>query len=1636
MQSGGAVIDTQGYNDTIAQALLTNSGSDGGLTKLGSGLLTLTASNTYTGTTNVADGSLQLGDGASSTGAVAGGISLANGSTLVFANPTSLSFANAISGSGSLVASGPGGLVLSGTNTYSGTTAVNGGYLAFSTSASIPSGGTVTINNGAALVLTSIYTPANWLSSGLIAPASSGAVALTANSPQNLNFQSPTTYATLSLGSSGSNTYSGTLTPVGTTYRLGGGGGTLTMTQPLNGGYDLLVSGPGGVVLSNATSLNLNSLQMNSAAGTASLQLVGPTYSIGSLSNTGTAAAKLNLGNAAGAATTLTVGGDNSSSTFGGIIGDLVSVNAAAKGGLIKTGSGTLLLTNYSSYSGPTIISGGTVKLSAFTAGLYEGMVSTSNSTFDTADSIPHTSVQLSARWGDSKTSGGNNIYPAWGDDTTWGYTGYLYNPSSQNVSYEFGKNFDDDGYLKIDGTVLINDTTWTAHPTATMTLAPGWHSIDLRFGQGGGGVGPIDSTFGGHGMAFSTNGGSTWSSFTDPGSGSLLAAQLGGVNVLPAATALSISAGSTLDLGGGSQQLVSLADASPGAGGSIINGLRSSPSVLTLSATGGSTTFSGQILGGGTLGVISLTMSGGGTQVLGGSNSFTGGSTVSGGLLRLANPSALGPASNSLTTSGGTLDLNNFGLSVGSLAGYFGTVLSNSGTASVLTVNQASGGSTYGGILAKGSGTLGLTKTGGGTLVLSGSNTYTGPTLISNGTLRLNGAVSGFGGNGSGWTLGDSTGGHPVTVAGNVATLTTANGSEANAMWYARNCRSSSARGRPISLIPMFRATAPTAAQFVIQSNGPNALGNAGGSKGLSGTNGAYAPLTHSAEIVWNIYGNSQVNYLTGGSATTSTATGNGVNLDNTAPVNFTLAYDGTSTLNLTAVQSGNTWTQSYPIALGSALNNPANGVAYLGFVGGTGGLNALQQVSNFTFSSYGSLGNVLPSTSPVQIAAGAVLDINGGSQTIGSLSGAGTLTNSNSILAGTLLVGGDNTSQTFSGQITSAVPANLALIKIGSGTQTLGGSDTYIGPTTVQAGTLRLRAGGAVRGAVFVNGGTLDTGGFTQTIQSLAMAGNAALSLSLGNLLTSTGTAGLAGTLNVLNFTAGTAELLAYSSESGTFSNVYGLPPVGYKLAYTPTQLDIVQTITSTTFNLSASAAASALHVGDATTVTATITNAGTGLADALNYSGLNLNASAGSLGGPGLPRSGGPLTLGASDSGSLTYVAVAPGMTTITPTATGTNATTGGTVAQGLVSGAMISVYRLASAGTLPAQIDLGVVHINGTFPTQAISVQNTALSDGYSECLDVSVGSLSGGASSNGGAIQLLPPGTSDGSSIVVGLSSTTTTAPGNVSGTVGLVLASDGAGTSKLGVTPIAGQTVTLTGTVFCGNGAWCGTSGSLWSASGNWTDAEGVQAAPGTFAAFAACDTATFCGAGSATTISLSEANPSLAALVFSGSDYTLTDGTLTLAADAGMPAIIVSASTTQTIFSTIAGTQGLLKEGPGRLVLSGTNKYLGGTTVADGPLIVTDSAAIVDGTDVTVGDASYFAASVVPSAMPSQSSAAAGLPVAAAGEFQSDPSSSAVNDIAVPEPGTLGLLGIGALGLLGLAWRRKQTALTARRAC
>ncbi len=126
---------------------------------------------------------------------------------------------------------------------------------------------------------------------------------------------------------------------------------------------------------------------------------------------------------------------------------------------------------------------------------------------------------------------------------------------------------------------------------------------------------------------------------------------------------------------------------------------------------------------------------SGAGILELTGANTYTGATTVSGGTLRAG--SADGLASGAYVLNGGSLDLNDFDLSMSSLSGASGTA--DLGSAE-LEVDQ-DGDSVFGGVI---SGAGSLAKLGSGILTLSGANTYAGGTTVSGGTLRA-GSAGGF---------------------------------------------------------------------------------------------------------------------------------------------------------------------------------------------------------------------------------------------------------------------------------------------------------------------------------------------------------------------------------------------------------------------------------------------------------------------------------------------------------------------------------------------------------------------------------------------------------------------------------------------------------------------------------------------------------------------------------------------------------------------------------------------------------------------------------------------------------------------------------------------------------------------------
>lgn len=113
-------------------------------------------------------------------------------------------------------------------------------------------------------------------------------------------------------------------------------------------------------------------------------------------------------------------------------------------------------------------------------------------------------------------------------------------------------------------------------------------------------------------------------------------------------------------------------------------------------------------------------------------------------------------------------LEVHGVNVSLGSLTGT-GTLRNSSSSAATVTVGGGGANSSFGGVIAAGSGALNLVKDGAGTFTLSGTHAYTGNTTVSNGKLVVNGSIasSGLTSVNAGAVLGGSGTLGTTTVAG-----------------------------------------------------------------------------------------------------------------------------------------------------------------------------------------------------------------------------------------------------------------------------------------------------------------------------------------------------------------------------------------------------------------------------------------------------------------------------------------------------------------------------------------------------------------------------------------------------------------------------------------------------------------------------------------------------------------------------------------------------------------------------------------------------------------------------------------------------------------------------------------------------
>lgn len=229
--------DTRSLNNTI-------SGS-GNVVQAGTGTTIFGDGMTYTGTTTILAGTLQIGAGGAE-GSIGSGAIVNNG-TLAINKSNAFSLANGITGTGGLDQIGTGTTTLSGTNTYTGATNVNAGSLKAGAANAFAPSSAFTVASGATLDLASLNQTIGSL-------AGAGAVTLGS--------------ATLTLGGNGASTsYSGAITGTGgALVKVGAGtlflsgANTYTGATTVSGGTLGVVGSITSNVTNSATLLNSGSI--------------------------------------------------------------------------------------------------------------------------------------------------------------------------------------------------------------------------------------------------------------------------------------------------------------------------------------------------------------------------------------------------------------------------------------------------------------------------------------------------------------------------------------------------------------------------------------------------------------------------------------------------------------------------------------------------------------------------------------------------------------------------------------------------------------------------------------------------------------------------------------------------------------------------------------------------------------------------------------------------------------------------------------------------------------------------------------------------------------------------------------------------------------------------------------------------------------------------------------------------------------------------------------------------------------------------------------------------------------------------------------------------------------------------------
>ncbi|EIJ1964117.1 autotransporter-associated beta strand repeat-containing protein [Salmonella enterica] len=1131
-----------------------NIGGTGSVVKSGDKTLTLSGSNTYTGGTTISGGTLV----ASNVEALGSG-DVTDNATLEM--NTGGDFANNIGGTGSVVKSGDETLTLSGANSYTGGTTISGGTLVAS---NVEALGTGDVTDNATLELNT---------GGDFDNAISGSGQVVKSGDKTLTLSGINSYT-------GGTTISGGTLVASNVDALGSGDVTDNATLELNtgGDFDNAIGGTGSVVKSGDKTLTLSGA--NSYTG-------GTTISGGTLVASNVEA--LGSGDVTDNATLeLNTGGDFAN-------------NIGGTGSVVKSGDKTLTLSGTNSYTGGTTISGGTLvannvealgtgdvtnnaTLELNTGGDFDNAISGSGQVVKSGDKTLTLSGANSYS-GATTISGGTLIAThvnALGTGAIDNRASLLLDASGQftvtDLTTESGGN------TEIGAGSTLQATTLTQKSDSTLTINLDSNTADpvIHAASQVSLAGTLDIT--GVGDVLDSDPASTddLDTFTLIASDKTIAGDFEKLTVagMDADLADFITVDGRIDDTGKQYELTTALtwyadrdDAVTDAHGTFnLTNADGSFAVNTVLENVDATLDPASATGwDGT----SLIKQGAGTLILNAENTYTGGTTISGGTLVATNVDALGSGD---VTDDATLELNTGGTFDNAISGSGQVVKSGDDVLTLSGANSYSGGTLIsdGTLVASNVEALGtgdvtddavlelntggdfdnaisgsgqVVKSGDETLTLSGSNTYTGGTLISDGTLvASNVEALGTGdvtddavlelNTGGDFDNAISGSGQVVKSGDDVLTLSGANSYSGGTLISDGTLVASNVEALGTGdVTDDATLELNTGGDFINNIGGTGRVEKSGDDKlTLSGSN-TYTggTLISSGTLVAN-----DVNALG-----TGDVTDNATLMLNTGG-DFTNNIGGTGRVEKSGddaltLSGSNTYTGGTLISGGTLVANDVNAL-------GTGDIT---DNATLALNAVGDFDNAISGSGKVEKSGDDALTLSGSNTyTGGTLISSGTLVASNVEALGTGDVTDNATLElNTSGTFDNAISGSGQVVKSGDKMLTLSGANSYSGGTLISDGTLVASNVESLGTGDVTNNATLElnTGGdFTNNISGsgqVVKSGDDALALSGANSYTG-GTLISSGTLVATNVDAlGSGDVTDNATlelnTGGTFDN-----------------------------------------------------------------------------------------------------------------------------------------------------------------------------------------------------------------------------------------------------------------------------------------------------------------------------------------------------------------------------------------------------------------------------------------------------------------------------------------------------------------